>query len=82
MKLELIPDKKNYAKFWSVRLSALAAILMTVIEFAPKTLATTWALLPEAMQAALPDDFLRYTAIILIVGSMVARAVKQRKLDA
>ena len=81
MRLELIPDRRNWWKFWSVRLSGLGAVVLMVAEFAPQTLHSTWALLPVAVRDTLPDGFLKYTGIALIILSMIARGIKQKRLE-
>ena len=78
--MKLIDNARQYPRFWSVRLGVLAAAFVTLAEVAPQVLHSTWVLLPEAVQDSLPDDFLRYVGIALIIGSLLARVIKQERL--
>lgn len=79
--MKLIPDIKNYWKFWSVRLAALGTFLLTFLELAPHWFAVVWGQLPDAVTQTIPESYVRIAAIALIVGSMIARGIKQEKLE-
>lgn len=78
--MKLIPDIKNYPKFWSFRLAALGTFILTVLEFAPHWFAVVWGQLPDAVTQTIPESYVRWAGIALIFGSMIARGIKQEKL--
>lgn len=79
--MNLIDDIQNFRRFWSVKLAALGGILMAVGEFGAEYLAQAWALLPLVFQQSVPPAFVKVTAIVLVFGSIVARAIKQPKKE-
>ncbi|MBC7203874.1 MAG: hypothetical protein H5U29_10210 [Pusillimonas sp.] len=75
-----IPDIKNWWRFWSVRLAFLGGIILVLFERAPEFLAVAWGHLPDAVTDTIPEVYLKYVALALIPASMIARAIKQKKL--
>ena len=75
-----IPDIKNWRKFWSVKLAFIGGVILILFEAAPQWVGVAWGYLPSAMTATIPDVYLKYVAIALIPASMIARAIRQKKL--
>jgi len=79
---KLIPNIHEFAKFWSIRLAALGVALQGFVTAFPDTALNTWAMLPPELKNFLPPNMLQYATILVFVASMLARIVKQKKLDA
>jgi hypothetical protein len=64
--MTLIPNIEQFHKFWSVRLGALALLSETLSQVLP------------LIQPAVPANWFMYLSIVSTIGSLVARALKQK----
>lgn len=80
--VRLIDNIKDWRKFWSVKLAFVGGLLLTLAEMGPSWLASVWSYLPVAFQDAVPDSVVKWIGIGFVFASPIARAIKQRKLDA
>lgn len=80
MKLKLIPDWRNWWRFWSLRLGALGTALAAWLIASPEAALAAWAALPQDLKAFIPPDYMPFIGVGLFVLSMFARVTKQEKL--
>lgn len=80
--VKLIDDIKDWRKFWSVKLAFIGGALLSLAEMGPSWVASVWEQFPIAFQEAVPDTVVKWIGIGFVFASPIARAIKQRKLDA
>ena len=73
----MIDNWRNAWKFWSLRLQAAG---LAVLVF-PDLLVESWLFLPAELKAMLPAEYASIVGISLIAAGMIARLIKQRKLN-
>ncbi len=76
----LISNWKDAWRMWSIRLSVLGTAVLIFFEGFPDVAIHIWASIPDDLKSALPPGFARYFGLGLIVASIIARVIKQRKL--
>lgn len=79
--MKLIPEWRKALKFWSVRLSALGAILMSIVLAWPDSLLYLWSMMPAEVYAYLPERVSQVLALFIFVMTAISRIVKQRSGD-
>lgn len=77
----LIDECRDWWKLWSVRLNALGLALMAWIAFDPVPILYVWNLLPREIRVLLPSELLAVIGALLFALSLVARLVKQPRLE-
>ena len=81
IKLELIEDWRNFWRFWSVRLGIVGSAITGVLIAFPDVALSAWAMLPADLKAAIPERYMPLIGVVIFVASLVARAIKQTKLE-
>lgn len=81
IKLELIEDWRNFWRFWSVRLGVIGSALTGWLVAFPDQALQAWALLPADLKAYLPERYMPLVGVAIFVLSLIARAIKQKKLE-
>lgn len=81
MKIRLIEEWRKFTKFWSIRLALLGTLLTAFIDRFPDAALQAWNFLPAEFKTFIPQDYLKYVAYILLAASLVARIIKQKKLE-
>ena len=81
LKLELIEDWRNFWRFWSVRLGVIGSALTGFLVAFPDQALQAWALLPADLKAFLPEQYMPLVGVAIFVLSLIARAIKQTKLE-
>jgi hypothetical protein len=81
IKLELIEDWRNYWRFWSVRLGIVGSAITGVLIAFPDVALSAWAMMPADLKAAIPERYMPLIGVVIFVASLVARAIKQTKLE-
>jgi lysozyme family protein len=66
---------------WSVRMSALGAILTAFAAAAPDTLLQIWNGLPDEVRGVFPESIARVIPTLLFVATIVARLIPQKSAD-
>ena len=79
--MKLVPDARDWSKWWSVRLSIIGGTILTLLEAFPNAIATVIQILPDQVTQHVGDEILRVIAIVCIVASPIARVIKQSKID-
>ena len=78
----LIPNWKSMWRAWSVRLNALGLALLAWFAFDPVSLLAVWNMMPAAIHDLIPTQLLSGVGALLFALSMIARIVKQPKMEA
>lgn len=73
----MIENWRKAWKFWSLQLQAAG---LAILAF-PELLINAWVYLPAEIKAMLPSEYASIIGISLIAAGMIARLIKQRKLD-
>ena len=81
IKLELIEDWRNFWRFWSVRLGIIGSAITGVLIAFPDVALSAWAMMPGDLKAAIPERYMPLIGVVIFVASLVARAIKQTKLE-
>ena len=81
IKLELIEDWRNFWRFWSVRLGVIGSTITAWLIAFPDHALYVWAMLPADLKAYLPERYMPLFGVAVFVLSLVARAIKQTKLE-
>ena len=81
IKLELIEDWRNFWRFWSVRLGIIGSAIAGVLIAFPDVALSAWAVMPGDLKAAIPERYMPLIGVVIFVASLVARAIKQTKLE-
>lgn len=79
-KITLVPDAKDWSRWWSVRLSLFGSSILALLEAWPHAVSTIFNTLPTAVTSRLDDEILRWVGLISIVASPIARVIEQKKL--
>lgn len=77
----LIHNWRQFHKFWSVRLAALATMLQTIIMAFPDAALQAWLMLPQDLKGFVPPNYLQVISVGLLVLSIFVRIVQQPKLN-
>lgn len=81
IKIQLIEDWRNFWRFWSVRLGVIGSALTGFLVAFPDQALQAWALLPADLKAFLPEQYMPLVGVAIFVLSLIARAIKQTKLE-
>lgn len=81
IKIQLIEDWRNFWRFWSVRLGVIGSALTGWLVAFPDQALQVWALLPADLKAYLPEQYMPLVGVAIFVLSLIARAIKQTKLE-
>ena len=73
----MIGNWRKAWRFWSLRLQAAGLVLITF----PELILDAWVYLPAEVKSMLPSEYASFVGVFLIVAGMIARLIKQRKLN-
>ena len=79
--IEFIDDIHQFHKFWSLQLSAVGAIIMSIFMIWPDSALYLWAFMPNEVRALIPSNIASFIAVILFGMSALSRIIKQKKLN-
>jgi hypothetical protein len=79
--MKLVDDASNWSKWWSVRLSIIGGVLLTILEGFPHAVATVISTLPSEITGTVDESILKAIGIVCILASPIARVIKQRDVD-
>lgn len=80
-KLQLIEDWRNFWRFWSVRLGIVGSAITGVLIAFPDVALSAWAMMPADLKSAIPERYMPLIGVVIFVASLIARAIKQTKLE-
>mgnify|MGYP003502965533 FL=1 len=81
LELELIEDWRNFWRFWSVRLGIVGSAITGVLIAFPDVALSAWAMMPADLKSAIPEHYMPLIGVVIFVASLIARAIKQTKLE-
>lgn len=81
MKLKLLPHWRVLWRSWSVRLNALGVFILGWFAVDPVSLLAVWNMMPAPVRDLIPEQFLSTIGVLLFALSMLARLVRQPKLQ-
>lgn len=79
--MKLIDNWKMSWRMWSVRLSSFGAAVMGLFVYFPEWTLNLFNAMPRDVRDKLPDNLALIIAMVVFVGTAIARIVKQEKLD-
>jgi hypothetical protein len=79
--MKLVDDASNWSKWWSVRLSIIGGVLLTILEGFPHAVATVISTLPSEITGTIDESVLKAIGIVCILASPIARVIKQRDVE-
>ncbi|USU06281.1 hypothetical protein NF699_06370 [Sphingomonadaceae bacterium OTU29LAMAA1] len=80
--MKLIDGWRQSWRLWSVRLSAIGAVLMGWAALTPDALLQAWNALPDDVQALVPEQVGKAIPFLLFLAALVARLIPQPKAAA
>lgn len=81
LRARLIPDLRHAWRMWSVRLNAVGLAVLAWVQIDPVSVLAVWNMMPPAVRAHLPAHFVLPVASTLFALSLLARLVRQPKLE-
>lgn len=81
IKDHLIDDAVDWWKLWSVRLNAMGLALLAWIQIDPVSVLGVWNMMPSSLKQVVPTNIFQIVAVILFLLGMLARVVRQPKLE-
>lgn len=79
--MKLIEGWQKFYKFWSIRLGALGAVIVSVLVAFPDIALNAWVMLPADLKAFIPPNYMPLIGVGIFVLSMLAKFVPQKKLQ-
>ncbi len=79
--MQLIDNWRQCLRFWSVQLQLAGVAILTILEAFPDAAISIWAVLPADIRASIHPDAVRYAGYAIIGAGIIARIIKQTKLN-
>lgn len=79
--MKLVPHWRVLWRSWSVRLNALGVLVLGWIAIDPVSLLAVWNMMPAPVRDLIPEQFLSTIGAVLFGLSMLARLVRQPKMQ-
>ncbi|XUU60632.1 hypothetical protein ACRAQ6_13895 [Erythrobacter sp. HA6-11] len=73
----LVPDIKDWWRWWSARVMAFGIFLHGWITFDPGAVLWIWRMMPDQLATLLPSQMVSAISIILFVLGMLMRVTRQ-----
>lgn len=78
--MKLVDGWNKFYKYWSIRLGALGAAIVSVLVAFPDIALHAWAALPDDLKSVIPPNYMPLIGVGIFVMSMVAKFIPQNKL--
>ncbi|MFN3675284.1 MAG: hypothetical protein ACK4TC_04840 [Sphingomonas pseudosanguinis] len=75
--MKLITDWRQSWRLWSVRVSAIGAMLFAFLLAAPDQALAVWQALPADIQALIPNA--KEIGLVLTIAAIAARVLRQKE---
>lgn len=72
---------RKWWRLWSIRLNAIGLAILGYVQFDPVGALGVWNMLPFEVRRVVPNNILAIVGVALFGLSMLARLVKQPKLE-
>ncbi len=77
----LVEEAREWWMLWSTRLNAIGVAILAWIQIDPVGVLEVWNMMPESIQSVVPSNIFQLVAITLFLLGMMARFVKQPKVE-
>lgn len=77
----IVPEARQWWRWWSVRLNAAGLALLTWVQIDPVSVLTVWNMMPPTVQRVLPPNPTLALAFVLFSLALISRLVRQPKLE-
>lgn len=77
----LVPGARQAWRWWSLRLNAIGIAILAWVQFDPVSVLAVWNMMPVQVRTIIPGHTLAGLALIFFVLAMMARMVRQPKLE-
>lgn len=81
LKQRLVPEVRHAWRWWSMRLNALGLAILAWVQFDPVSVLAVWNMMPAHVRGVMPEHALTGLAFIFFALAMLARLVRQPKLE-
>jgi hypothetical protein len=82
IKDHLVPEAREWWRLASIRFNAIGAALLAWVTFDPVSVLGVWNMMPANLREVVPSNAFQFIALILFGLGMLARFVKQPKVQA
>ena len=79
--MKLVEDCRHWWRFASVRLNALGLLIMGWVAVDPVSVLAVWNMMPAGVRDRLPVGFVGVVGGVLFALSILARLVRQPRLE-
>lgn len=79
--VKLTPDCRHLWRAWSVRLNALGILLLGWFAVDPVSVLAVWNMMPAGVRDLVPSQVVSITGAVLFGFSLLAKFVRQPKLE-
>lgn len=79
--MKLIPQWRKFWRMTSIQIQAVALAFFSYLTAVPDAAIQLWGLLPVDLRESLPPTYVKWFGVALIALGIVARLVRQPKLD-
>lgn len=76
--MKLIDNVHHAWRFWSVRLSAVAAAVLAYLTMFPDAIVWAWNELPSEFKTMIPEQYLSLITAFVFIMNIVLRVIKQK----
>lgn len=77
----LVDNARQWWRFWSVRFNAIGLAILGWFTFDPVAVLTVWNMMPPAVRNHVPPSAMVGIGALFFALSMIARLVRQPKLE-
>lgn len=77
----LVPDARLWWRWWSVRFNAIGLAILAWVQFDPVSALAVWNMMPAQVRNVVPEHALTGLAVFFFALAMLARVVRQPKLE-
>ncbi|MFT0547865.1 hypothetical protein ACMHYO_16240 [Allopusillimonas ginsengisoli] len=75
--MKLVHDWKDWPKWTSTWFEAAAVAFFSTIILAPEVILQVWAVIPDELRSEIPQSWLKWIGVVLIVGGSIAKLIEQ-----
>ena len=81
IKTHIVPEVRQAWRWWSMRFNAIGLAILAWVQFDPVSVLTVWNMMPRQVQTLVPAHALSVLALVFFALAMLARIVRQPKLE-
>lgn len=81
VRAHLVDEARLWWRWWSMRFNAIGLAILAWVQFDPVSVLAVWNMMPRQVQNIVPEHALSALALVFFVLAMLARIVRQPKLE-